>query len=98
MFRMKSAVNFNRTFLYINLKNIINGQEPVLPLHSILQLDGQVISQGFCLLRIMHRFTHLHPIVQLILQSLHLILLVQVLRHNLLQEYPRKGYLYLFVC
>ena len=34
----------------------------------------------------MHRLMHLHPIVQLSLQILHLILLVQVLRHNLLQE------------
>ena len=33
----------------------------------------------------MHRLTYPHPIVQLSLQSLHLILLVQVLRHNPLQ-------------
>jgi len=35
----------------------------------------------------MRRLTHLHPIAQLSLQSLHLIPLVQGLRHNLSQEY-----------
>ena len=35
---------------------------------------------------------HLHPIVQLSLQSLHLILLAQVQRYNLLQDvYKRQG-------
>ena len=35
----------------------------------------------------MRRLTHPHPIAQLSLQSLHLIPLVQGLRHNLSQEY-----------
>ena len=86
----------NRGYLYPRIKRSIKA--PVSPPHPALLLDDLAISQGFGLLRIMHRLTHPHPIVQLSLQSLHLILLVQVLRHNLLQEYPRKGYLYLFVC
>ncbi|MEZ7721816.1 winged helix-turn-helix transcriptional regulator [Haemophilus parainfluenzae] len=41
----------------------------------------------------MRHLTHPHSIVQLSLQSLHLILLVQVLRHNLLQELEADGML-----
>lgn len=41
----------------------------------------------------MRHLKHPHSIVQLSLQSLHLILLVQVLRHNLLQELEADGML-----